>query len=243
MGREPWILVDSVPLEVGTVVTLEGEESRHVAGSLRLRPGDSLILADGCGRTADAVLRAVSGRRSDAEIHDAQVHRAPPGRGLTIALAVLHGQAMDWAVQKAVEVGVAILVPVVAERCQVRLKTARGRLGHWQRIARQAIKQCQRPWQMEVADPCSLADLLTGSGDRIGSVADPDGSRLGDLAGGLPDLLLVGPEGGFGPSDLELLDAVNWPKVRLGDFVLRAETAAIVGAAALVAARDRQRIE
>ena len=224
-------------------MVLGAEESRHAAGPLRLRPGDEVTLVDGCGRTAAAALRVVGGRRCEAEILASRLHPAPPDRGVTVAIAVLHGQAMDWAVQKAVEIGVATLVPVIAQRSQVRAKTAVGRLDHWRRIARQAIKQCRRPWQMEVSDPRSLADLVADSTHRCGSVADPEGSRLAELGGALPDLLLVGPEGGFGPDDLQILEQAGWPRIRLGAHVLRAETAAIVGAALLISAREEQKTE
>lgn len=237
MGDEPWVLVDSVSLENDVVVAVDGRESQHLAGPLRLRPGDGVILADGCGRTAAAVLQEVSGRRCEAEIREVRTHPSSPDPGVTIALFVLHGQAMDWAVQKAVEIGVATFVPVVGERSQIRLKTASARLGHWRRIARQAIKQCRRPWQMEVVDPCPLADLIGRYRDRCGAVADSAGLRLPELAGAPPDLLVVGPEGGFGHTDLEALARIGWPRIRLGDHVLRAETAAIVGAAFLISAR------
>lgn len=243
MAGEPWLLVASVPLEEGTVVRLDAEESRHAAGPLRLRSGDLVVLADGHGRLADAELTQVSGRGSEAEIRAFHVSPPPSAGGVTIALAVLHGQAMDWAVAKAVEVGVGTFIPIIAERSQVRSRTARGRLDHWRRIARQALKQCRRPWQMEVADPCSLGALLDLHRHGRGAVADPQGLRPHELTGEPPDLLLVGPEGGFGPSDRELLATLDWPRLSLGDHVLRAETAAIVGGAVLISARDRRHSE
>jgi 16S rRNA (uracil1498-N3)-methyltransferase len=243
VASEVWLLVDRVPLEQGAIVVLGDRESRHAAGPLRLRSGDTVTVTDGRGRVAEVAMRVVSPRRSEAELVAVREVEPPQGPGVTVALAVLHGQAMDWAIQKAVEVGVASFVPVCTERSQVRPLTARGRLGRWRRIARQAIKQCHRPWQMVVAEPCLLEELISTAVNRRGSVADAGGQPLATLGDSPPDLLLVGPEGGFGPSDRQLLDGTDWPKVRLGEHVLRAETAVVVGGALLVAAHrpDRHR--
>jgi 16S rRNA (uracil1498-N3)-methyltransferase len=140
---------------------------------------------------------------------------------------------MDWLVQKAVEIGVGSLIPLCAERSQLKLQTATGRLEHWRRIAFQALKQCHRPWVMDVASPIDLAELVSSRGVRAGLVADPNGCSCEQLAIDEEPLLLVGPEGGFTASESELLETADWRRVRLGRYVLRAETAVTVGAAML----------
>ena len=239
MASEPWLLVDEVPLVEGVKVELSPEECRHAAGPLRLRPGHDVVLADGHGRTAQATLEEVGSRRCVAEISGTTVLPKPPARGVILALSVLHGHAMDWAVQKAVEIGVSTFQPVVAERSQLRMGTVAGRVDRWRRSARQVLKQCRRPWEMEILGIGSLADVVTQYRHVNGAVADPEGCGISELPGSRPELLLVGPEGGFGPNDLRHLEVVSWPKVRFGDYVLRAETAAIVGAAALIALSEK----
>jgi 16S rRNA (uracil1498-N3)-methyltransferase len=219
----------------GTVVNLDREEARHVVTVLRGRPGMEVVLADGNGMLASAVVRSVARGRVEVEaVAFEHVRPERPG-GITVALGVLHSRAMDWAVQKSVEVGVVRLVPLLAARTQLGSDAARGRLAHWRRLALQAIKQCHRPWAMEVADPQSLEVFVAGS--LAGCVADADGARVTDLAGDRCEVLVVGPEGGLDRDERSLLDSRGWQRLCLGRHTLRAETAAVVGAAMLGACR------
>ncbi len=227
---EPWLLVDEVP-ESGGPVPLPPGEARHALAVLRLADGAPVVVADGRGRTGRGALRRAG--RGAAAVEVVRVTRHPePGPGVTVALGVLHTRAMDWAVQKAVEVGAARLVPVLSERAQLGAPAARGRLGHWRRVARQALKQCRRPWAMEVAEPATLDALLAGG---PGIVADAGGAAPAELGVRLPVTLLVGPEGGLAPAELGALEGAGWRRVRLAPHTLRAETAAVVGAAVLAA--------
>lgn len=230
---ESWLLVPQGACRSGETVGLDGDESRHAARVLRLRVGDPVVLADGCGTVAKGIMSVVDNRRSEVEVVEVRQDPRPP-TGVTLALAVLHSQAMDWAVQKAVEVGVRELVPVRSERTQLSPDAVGARVGHWRRVARQAVKQCHRSWEMVVADPIETSKLVERRGDDRGLAADRNGDLLDELAGNLPSLLLVGPEGGFSQTEERVLTERGWPRVRLGPHVLRAETAAVVGAAMLV---------
>jgi RsmE family RNA methyltransferase len=110
------------------------------------------MLADGQGSCAEAeLIRCV---RSDAvAVIGDIVMTVEPLRGPTAALGILHSKAMDWAVQKAVEIGVETFIPVLCERSQGSLSHAEGRLEHWRRVALQALKQCRRAWAMRVESP------------------------------------------------------------------------------------------
>lgn len=220
-------------------MALDRVESRHLAATLRLRPGDQVTLCDGCGGLAEAVLAVVDTRRCELDLIVRLPNAEPIEPAVSVALAVLHSQAMDWAVQKCVEVGVATLIPLLSARSQLSAKAATGRLEHWRRVGLQALKQCRRPWRMEITRPTALESLVADRGDRSGLVADPDGRPIGERAHGSPDLLVIGPEGGFADGELQLLRRAGWPAVRLGSWVLRAETAAVVGGAALIAALSR----
>jgi len=231
---EPWLLVDLVPAEDGGEVALPTAEARHALSVLRLGPGDPLVLADGRGGLARG--RVASAGRGALSVAVERVERVPrPAPSVTVALAVLHTKAMDWAVQKCVEVGAERFVPVVAARSQLGAGAAAGRLGHWRRVALQAIKQCRRPWAMEVAEPVSLDALASGP---PGFLADAAGAPVLAVPHSLPATLLVGPEGGLTPTEAGLLDRAGWTPVRLGPNVLRAETAAVVGAACLLASTE-----
>ena len=236
MKASPWLLAERGSLAEGRIIELDRNEVRHAAGALRLRPGDRVTLVDGAGRTAEAVLRELAKGRASAEVLAVCEQAQPEGEGVTLALAVLHGRGMDWAVEKSVEVGVRRFVPVVGERTQAGRKAARDRTPHWSRIALQALKQCKRTWAMEVSEPLTPGEIAENFGaDRGGVVADRHGVSVSELPVSAGRLLLVGPEGGFAPEELGLFSDLGWPRLRLGPHVLRSETAAIVGAAVLVA--------
>lgn len=241
MPVDRWALVDGGTLGEGGRIVLDPVESRHLAATLRLRAGDRVTLCDGCGGIAEGVLAVVDSRRCELDV----IARLPAGDpiapAVTVALSVLHSQAMDWAVQKCVEVGVVTLIPLVTQRSQLSAKASAGRLDHWRRVGLQALKQCRRPWRMEITQPTALERVMADRGDRQGLVADPGGMPIGEPGRELPDLLMIGPEGGFAAAELQLLQQYGWPTVRLGRWVLRAETAAVTGAAALIAALERRR--
>ncbi len=199
MKQRPWLLIDALDGSSGETVDLEEPEARHAAGALRCRPGDEIVLADGRGTVAVAVLRELATRRVSAELLTIDRKDPPGGQGVTLGLAIIDRSAMDWAVQKAVEIGVRRFVPVICERTQGRGRDLSSRLGHWRRTAMQALKQCRRPWSMELEEPQELAAFV----DRFAIAVSwriADGQPLPEISGGSKRALAVGPEGGFSAS-------------------------------------------
>ena len=242
MKAMPWLLAKSGTLETGRRVVLDATEARHLTGALRRRPGDEFVLADGNGSVAEAKLVAVGTGRVEAEILSVCHEPEPKSVGVTLALAMIDNRAMDLAVQKAVEVGVGRLVPMAVERTQVRGRDLEVRLEHWRRIAMQALKQCRRPWAMAVTEVVTLTALVKDDSEQVGGVvADVEGSGLGELPETAGNLLVVGPEGGFTAAENQLFDRCGWPRLRLGPHILRAETAAVVGGAMMVARIERKK--
>ena len=235
MKALPWLLAVSGALEAGRTVVLDPTEARHLTGALRRRPGDEIVLADGNGAVAEAKLVAIGRGRVEAVILSVRHEPEPKSEGVTLALAMTDNRAMDWAVQKAVEVGIGRFLPIEAERAQVRGRDLGGRVEHWRRIAMQALKQCRRPWAMAVTEVVPLTALVGGDSEQVGGVvADVEGSTLSELPKTAGNLLVVGPEGGFTAAEKQLFDRRGWPRLRLGPHVLRSETAAVVGAAMMV---------
>jgi 16S rRNA (uracil1498-N3)-methyltransferase len=237
MKAPPWLLVAPGTLEPAATLVLDPTEARHLTSSLRRRPGDEIVLADGSGSVAEARLSSIERKRVEVEVLSVRREPEPQSDGVTVAMAVVGSQAMDWAVQKAVEIGVRKFVPLEAERAQLRGKDLGGRVEHWRKISRQALKQCRRAWEMGVAEVVSLRDL-TESQAGVGVVADRQGCAIDELPDETGGLLVVGPEGGFTVEERELFDHLGWPSVRLGQHVLRAETAAVVGGAMMVAREE-----
>jgi 16S rRNA (uracil1498-N3)-methyltransferase len=231
----PWLLMSGGEIGKGLVVVLDRAESQHATGPLRLRDGDEVVLADGMGGTATARLVIAGKTAVKAEVSSVHTAPAPAGEGVTLALAIIDSKAMDWAVQKAVEIGVRRLWPIVTDQTQAGKRGASGRSDHWQRIALQALKQCRRPWAMAISEPQPLVALIAEREAAPGVVADPGGVAIGSLPPAAGRVLAVGPEGGFSPAEDDLFKGHGWARLRLGANILRSETAAVVGAAMMVA--------
>ena len=240
MRAEPWLLVPEGSLQEGREIALESEEARHASGALRRRAGDRVVLADGAGFVGAAVL-IVCGRSDVVAVVDRPVIKVASLPGPTVALGVLHTKAMDWAVQKAVELGVETFVPLLCDRSQGSRDRAAERLEHWRRVSSQALKQCRRAWMMRVENPLEIEAVVDG---RLtpGLVADPEGPPGLSGPKSRRATLLVGPEGGLTLEEREGLVRAGWSSVALGPHVLRAETAVVVGAALLTLRMNEEKI-
>ena len=223
----------------GRRLTLTGPEHRHVGRVLRARPGDALTLFDGVGGEVEA--RVVRVERSETELElGARRAVAGPAVPLTLLCAVPRGPRMDFLVQKTSELGVARIVPVVTERSVARPDAEAGKRARWEKIAREAARQCGRADLPIVDPPVALAAALAGPSLPARRLALFEGERTLSLRAALAGVepaataLLVGPEGGFAPAELTAVRAAGFEAVGLGELILRVETAAIV-AVALVA--------
>ncbi len=211
-------------------VRLNPEQARYLTAVLRLRKGDALEIFDGCGGRYSAELES-------AEILRVGARLAEEVRALDVVLAqgLAKGEKMDLVVQKATELGVSRIVPLIAERSVVKLSAERGasRTERFRRIAQEAARQCGRADVPVIDEPQSLAGLLQT--DRLCLVLDPAQSlRLSAAARGISRLLLaIGPEGGFSAAELELSQHAGALTVGLGPLVLRTETAGLAALAVL----------
>jgi 16S rRNA (uracil1498-N3)-methyltransferase len=211
--------------------------ARHVALALRMRPGDALALFDGTGGEFAATITRIDKRGVAASIDRFDpVERESPHR-VALVQAVIANDPMDWAVRKAVELGVAVVQPVLAARSQgsARGEKSERRLAHWRGIAVAACEQCGRNRVPDVLPVVTLADWLDGPGAATGRVLvlAPGAPRsLADAcAAALPAAVIVGPEGGFTDDELALAARRGVERVGLGPRVLRAETAAVAALA------------
>jgi 16S rRNA (uracil1498-N3)-methyltransferase len=228
------------PIE-GDQARLAGAEAHHLAHVMRAKPLDEVVLFDGSG--AEFLARVERVGRSEIEL--AIVSRESVDREarvrVTVGVALPKGDRQRWLVEKAVELGVARLVPLTTERSNDRLSAAG--LERLRRAVVEASKQCGRNRLMEVAAPEPLADfLLHTPSDAWRLLAHPgakDGRRaldecLAPAADPRPVALAVGPEGGFSDSEVDLAARNGWQTVGLGPRILRVETAALAFAAAVM---------
>jgi 16S rRNA (uracil1498-N3)-methyltransferase len=231
------VYVDA-PLAAGTRVTLEGGAARHVTRVLRLRVGEALTLFNGSGGEYAASIEQSQGGRVAVAIGEPRAIERESPLALTLAQGVSRGERMDLVVQKATELGVSGVVPVLSERSVVRLtaQQAERRLNHWRAIAVAACEQSGRNRLPAIASPVPLKDFLrTNTDGSMRLLLSPAATAtLADL----PRLVsavtvLIGPEGGLAQAEQDASVAAGFKPVRLGPRVLRTETAAITALALL----------
>lgn len=227
-----------MPMAVGKPVLLPEAVSRHALGALRLRNGDAVILFNGDGRDYAGTLGR-DGRGVWVDIAErTPVDRESPLE-VTLIQGVSSGERMDFTLQKAVELGVTAIRPVMMLRTVVRLDEQKRlrRHAHWQGVVMAACEQCGRaalPALEAIEDfPNWLAAYRNRPARKL--IMDPASAQtLADLpAPDGPVWLLVGPEGGFDPAEREVALASGFVPIRLGPRILRTETVALAALAAM----------
>lgn len=209
----------------------QGEE--HHLRVRRANDGHQVRLRDGVGLIGTGrLLRERQGWRVEVET----ARRVARPAALTLAVGAGDRDRFEWLVEKAAELGVTAVVPVETEFTAA--VATRIRVQHVEKLRRralEAVKQCGAAWAPEISPPESLAVFLARAADGERWLADPDGG--GTAAGGGPLTALVGPEGGLTDAERAAARAAGYRPVRLGANVLRFETAAVVVAALVAAAR------
>lgn len=225
------------PLSPDTLVEVGGPAANHIVRVLRLDTGDAITAFDGRGGEYEA---RVESMRKDRVFVAIGAHRAIERESplaATLVQGISRGERMDFAVQKATELGVRRIVPLMTERTVVRLdsRQAEAKVRHWRAVAVAACEQCGRNRLPEVEAPASLATFLSTistTADVTRIVLSPHGGkRLGDLQPDAGVMMLIGPEGGLADAELEVAIRAGFEGVRLGPRILRTETAAIAALA------------
>lgn len=212
-----------------TTITLAADEARHLRDVLRLKPGDEVYVFDGLGHEFRATVSNV--RRDVAELRiESEVEPAKPESHLQLNLgvALLKGEKFDLVVQKATELGVTKITPLITRYADIHLRDASDatkRVTRWQRIALEAAKQSGRAFVPEISLPVALEKVdVAGIGVMF---SERDGEALESLQGTSAITALVGSEGGWADEEIETARARGFHVVTLGGRILRAETAAI----------------
>ena len=232
-------LFSPVPLSANTDVTLAGDQARYIGRVLRLKPGDGFTLFDGTGGEYPATVATVGKTQVQISIAMLNKHNAESPLAIHLLQGISRGERMDFVVQKATELGVRRITPVLTEFSVVKLdpKRAKKRAQHWSNVVISACEQCGRNSLPVIDAPQPLrnwfGENLASENGRIllrpdaklplGSVTKPEGAVT----------LLVGPEGGFSDAEYEQAEIAGFKAVGFGPRILRTETAAIAAIAVL----------
>ncbi|NKU96277.1 16S rRNA (uracil(1498)-N(3))-methyltransferase [Rhodococcus hoagii] len=239
--------LDPLP-DVGRPAVLDGPEGRHAATVRRIKPGERLLLADGRGGLADAVVTAAGKDRLDLEV-TARLDQQPPTPQVTLVQALPKAERSELAVELATEAGIDVVVPWQSSRCVARWEGAKIHKGvtRWRNAAIAAAKQARRSFVPEVADLHHTQQVLervrevVGRGASWHALHESAKSPFASLP--LRDapevMLVVGPEGGLSDDEIAALTGAGATAVLLGPTVLRTSTAAAVALGAIGVLTDR----
>lgn len=225
--RIPRIFLDQ-PLQPGQAVALDDAAANHVARVLRLGVGSPVILFNGNGQEYSAEITEVDRKRVQVSVQSAEsVDRESPLH-IHLGIVISRGERMDFVLQKATELGVNEITPLISERCEVKLKGDRAdkKLQHWQKVCISACEQCQR----NVVPQVNNIQALTGwVGDTLADLKlvlhHRSAQPMQSYSAPQKLALLIGPEGGLTDSEIGLAEQKDFHSTLIGPRVLRTETA------------------
>lgn len=216
------------PLTLGTC-DLPEASAHYIGRVLRLTAGTAVQMFDGSGQEYSGVLLEVGKKHVTVELLERFSGLAESCLSIHLGQGLSRGERMDWAIQKATELGAAEITPIVSERCEVRLKDERAdkRLSHWRQIAISACEQCGRSVIPTIHPPMQLSDWLKLEAD-LKLVLHPVAAPLTAHLRPATLAFLIGPEGGLSEGEVEQARSAGFQPARLGPRVLRTETAPVV---------------
>ena len=224
-------------LAAGAELHLAEEAARYLGRVLRLRPGDTVHVFNGDDGEWSASISRFSKNRVTLAVHDSVANAAESGLEVHLVQGISRGERMDFVVQKATELGVVRITPVLTDYGVVKLDGERAgkRRLHWQRVAESACEQSGRVSPPQVDAPLPLNDWL-GAGPcrrfyRSDSRARRGAAAFGNRGAGGRLCLLIGPEGGFSERECDDAALAGFEAVALGPRILRTETAAVAALA------------
>jgi 16S rRNA (uracil1498-N3)-methyltransferase len=231
--RRRWIADDFS----GDRAALTGAHADHLVRVLRAQAGQEFDIAAGNEVRRGKIVRIADGR---VEFDLGERIELAASASITLVLSIFKFDRMEWAIEKCTELGVARIVPVIAQRTEKHLAgAALKRVERWQRLARQASEQSRRPAVPEIALPIKLQDAVGMSAPARIVLAETERKvHLKELIPMDEDVVLAcGPEGGWIEDELKRFREAGWVRASLGDTILRAETAAIAATAIAVSCR------
>ncbi|MEN3158018.1 16S rRNA (uracil(1498)-N(3))-methyltransferase [Alkalimonas sp. NCh-2] len=232
--RIPRIFVD-LPLNTSSL-SLPDEAAAHVGRVLRMQPGDALQLFNGDGKNYSAQIEHLSKKQVQVSVTSSEPNATESNLHLHLGQVISRGDRMDFAIQKAVELGVSVITPLFSERCGVKLDGERleKKQQQWQKIVHSACEQSGRSQVPKIQPALPLASWLAEPTKDVKLTLHPWASdTIKTLVPAQSIRLMIGPEGGFSEQEMAAALAAGYLGIRLGPRVLRTETAALTAISAL----------
>lgn len=221
-----------VALQTSQILRLDEKASHHLARVLRAQIGDKICVFNGEGGEYHGIISRIDKKNVEVSLQQFVAREAESSIEICLAQGIARGEKMDFIVQKAVELGVTKIIPLLTERCNVRLDSAREekRLAHWQAVIISACEQSGRNRLPEIVAPVTLKEwLMQAKADRKFVLSPHVNTRLtsAETAAVASAALLIGPEGGLGEQEVEAACEHGFLPLNLGPRVLRTETATV----------------
>ena len=217
-------------LAAGSELVLTGNAAHHAGRVLRMEAGQWLTLFNGDGLDYQAQILEAGRKSLQVYVTESSDPGTESRLTITLGQVMSRGDRMDYAIQKATELGVTHIQPLTSERCEVKLSgdRERKRVANWQQVAISAAEQCGRARIPDVAPPLKLADWLNGCNQQLRLVLHDQGSPLGGVTDAPASIaLLVGPEGGLAGHEIDSARNAGFTPLALGPRVMRTETAPV----------------
>ena len=228
-------------LEIGKVLTLLQDSSKHLAQVLRKKEGSLIELFDGKGSSYTAEIISSQKKRVKVKLVEEPVFQDRKGIKISLGQSLIKKEPFSFSIQKATELGVVSISPLYTERTAVKLKSnsTKSRKARWQSIATHACQQCGENWLPEINEIQPLEDWTQAVNAKHKIVLYPGAeTKLSSLTFDDSVAIAVGPEGDFTDSEIKLLTKKDFLPVKLGERILRADTAVISVVSAIRAMCD-----
>ncbi len=232
----PHFFIKSTDKKDNEIIISKRENYNHIARSLRAKTGEKLLLIDENRMQYETVIKNITTKYIEAEIQKSYKSERDLNFNLYLAQSPLRSDAQNFVVEKATELGVRGIYPVLTDNCALNKSVIEKKTDKWQRIMCEASKQCERAVIPTCYNMTTLDKLLNSKNfDKIIAFCERSASytlkQFFDKTPVRQDeslLVIIGPEGGFSQKEFDLFDAYNIPKLTLGDLILKAETAVTV---------------
>ena len=232
----PHFFIDKNNVSENTVLITDAENYRHIARSLRARVGEKLLLIDNNQIQYETVIEKINNNEIQCRIEKSYPSKRDLDFDLYLAQSPLRSDAQLTIMEKSTELGVRGVYPIITDNCAVQQSVAEKKQEKWQRVMYEASKQCERAKIPTCFNPAGIQDINENDFDRIivfgersTQISLKNYLEQNPIKKGEKFLVIIGPEGGFSQNEFEYFKQKNFPVISLGDLILKAETAVIIG--------------